>query len=166
MPQNIQVGKVAGQTYSPVKAWAYPNAQTFKIGAAMILSANKAQEAGATPTTNILGFAAQPVDSNLGFGAANSPTQVTGRNQTVSILTANSETVFRGSLVNASAVVVAPAITDVGVKYGLSSQGGVWCVDKALTGASAAVQVVDYDTSTSDGGFVYFKVLVAALALP
>lgn len=163
----MQIGRVPGSGTPSVtiQGWKYSGG-SWVNGAVMIIAAGLAQEAGAAPVANILGIALQPVDSNLGFGAANSPLQVTGRKSTVSIAMANSRTIFRGSLVNGSATVVAPQDTDVGAKYGVSKQGGVWCVDKALTGASGCVNVVDYDLTTPDGGFVFFQFIASTLALP
>ena len=167
MPQTMQVGRVhgSGTPSVAIQGWKYSGG-TWAIGAVMTINAGLAQEAAATPVANILGIALQAVDTNLGFGAANSPLQVTGRKSTVSVAMANSRTIFRGSLVNNSAVVVAPQDSDVGTKYGVSKQGGVWCVDKNLTGANGCVIVVGYNLTTPDGGFVFFQFVASTLALP
>lgn len=167
MPQTIQLGRNAAAGNSPsIQEWSYSGG-SWVTGAVMIINTGLAQEAGATPTTNILGIALQPVDTNLGFQAANSPLQVTGRKSTTSILMANGgRTIYRGSLVNASPTIVVPTVANVGVAYGLSKQGGVWCVDTSLTGASSAVVVIAFNTTTPDGGFVFFQFKSAALALP
>lgn len=162
----MQPGKVPGSTGVPqIKAWPYSGG-SFKKGAVLIISANIAAEAAANPTANIIGVSLQPVDSNLGFGAANSPLQVTGRNTTVSVSVANRQTIFRSALTNGSDVLVVPATADVGTNYGVrkiaaGSGIGQWEADKAAT---ACLKVYDFDT-TGDG-IVYFRFLEAALAMP
>lgn len=143
----------------------YPTGQTFKLGACLIsdTATGLTKEAAATPTTNIVGFALQPADSAPGFNMANQPSTVTYRKQAVSMAAAARDTVFLAALVNGSATPVAPAQTDVYTNYGLSSQGGTWAVDKALTGASAAVKVIGFDSTTN---LVKFKVLESALGTP
>lgn len=163
--RRIQPGKTPGGTgMVPLKEYAYPNGQTFKKGAVMILSANIAQEGAANPVANILGIAQADVDTNLGYGAANNPTQVTGRKQTVMIARASRQTIFTGALTNNSDVLVAPALTDVGTSIGLRKRGadGIWTVDKTAT---AAVKIQDYETNASDQ-FVYFQFNEAVLAFP
>lgn len=167
MTMMTQPGKVPGGTGAPqIKAWPYSGG-TFKKGAAMIISANIAAEAAANPTANLIGISAQPVDSNLGFQAANSPLQVTGRNTTCSIFQANRLTIFRSVLTNASDVEVTPATADVGTSYGLRKiatgiGAGIWCADKAAT---ACLKVYDFEVNSPDP-FVYWKFLEAALAIP
>lgn len=162
--RRIQAARVPGGTGMPgVKAWTYSGG-TFKRGAIMIVSANIAAEAGVAPVASIIGVALQDVDTNLGFGAANSPTQVTGRNTTVSIATANRQTIFSGAITNNSDTLVTPALADVGTARGLRKRAAdsIWTVDQT---AASAVRVESYDLDQVDKP-VFFKFLEAALALP
>lgn len=162
----IMPAYVQGSSGAPsVRGVDYPAGQTFTQGAVMIAdtATGLTKEAAATPVLNIAGIALQPVDSAPGYGMANSPTNVTYRRQAISLAVATRVSVFKSSFVNASAVPIAPAQTDVYTKYGASKQGGVWVVDKALTGASACVEILEIDISNQ---LVYFKFLEATLATP
>jgi hypothetical protein len=159
MPRVINVGRLrAGATGFKTSNLTYANGQTYLQGAPLVHTLGVVSECAANPVV-IYGFAAAPAASGLGYGAANSPTQVTGRVQSTPIWEANDQE-FTAALVNGSAVLVAPTVADVGVTtYGLSKQtiNGVptWVVDKAAT---ASVQITKIDT---DLNIVYFKVKVA-----
>jgi hypothetical protein len=161
----INVGRLPGGTTAPeIRSIAYPNGQTFWQGAALIFTAGQVTEGAANLTTGIVGFAAEAVATKLGFGMANTPTVVTGRNQEVSVFIANRVTVFSSALVNNSSTEIAPVATDIGTSYSLKSYAisgnNEWKVDK--TGA-VSVKIVDIDT---DRNIVFFKVIESALAVP
>lgn len=160
MPRVINVGKLAPGVTSPrVMNVPYANGQTYLQGSPVVLAAGVASECAANPTV-IYGFTAEPAGSKAGYLAANNPVQVTGRAQETAVYPASGEQEFTSLLVNASAVPLAVTQAMVGViTYGLSKQtiGGVptWVVDQAAT---ACTSIVGVDI---DGGFVYFKILVA-----
>lgn len=126
---------------------------TFSRGAVLVLQAGNTGlclEAGVNPT-QIVGVALQGGDTNPGYAAANNPTTITGRSAEVSVATANKQTVFQATLTNGSNVAVQPVNADIGAQYGITGYNAgtvaaVWVVDKAKTGASARVAVVDFDT--------------------
>lgn len=163
MPRVINVGRFpAGATAPDVRSIAWANGQTFLQGSPLVATAGVVSECAANPVV-IYGFAAEPASSRAGYGAANSPTVITGRNQEVTTFLANSTQLFTAALVNGSAVLVAPTAADIGTSIGLSKRTingvAVWVADKAAT---AAIQIGDIDL---DGSFVYFKVLAASIQI-
>lgn len=139
----------------------YATGQTFIKSAALTLSSGEVI-ADTSPITGatLFGFAHEAVATAPGYDAANSPTVVTGREQSVSIARANATQTWMASLVNNSATAIAPTQADIGVNYGLKSYSGVWVVDKNQTAANACVTIIDIDT---DRNLVFFKVMPARL---
>lgn len=162
--RRINSARTPGGSGMPgIRAWTYSGG-TFKRGAVMIIAANIASEAAANPVANILGVALQDVDTNLGFGAANSPLQVTGRNTTLSLAQANRMTVFSGALTNNTDVLITPVLGDVGNTHGVRKRAAdsIWTVDQTATDC---LKVDSYDLDQTDKP-VFFKFLEAALAMP
>lgn len=110
---------------------------------------------------SIVGISLQPADTNPGFQAANTPATITGRNQTVTIAIPNDNTIFAAQFTNNSSTVIAPALTDVGVQYGITAYTGVWTVDKSKTGGSARVTIVGVDVVQQ---LVFFRIISSFLA--
>lgn len=161
MSRVINVGRFAPGTTAPqTSPITYANGQTFLQGSPLVLTNGVASECAANPTS-IYGFAASPYNGGAGFQMANTPTQVTGRNQDVPCFLANSGQEFTSNLVNGSAVLVTPALADIGTSVGLSKQtiGGVatWVVDKAAT---ACLMITDIELDAG-AGTVYFKIKAA-----
>lgn len=142
--------------------------QTFTKGAVLIEEAGstgKVQEASADPTT-VYGVALADAFTNPGNSFANSSQllQVTGTINEVSVAVANRLTIFSGRMVDGDEAIVTPALTDIGVQYGLvkTSADSEWCVDQSET-STKSVEIVDIDI---DNKIVYFKFLEAVLANP
>lgn len=141
-------------------------AQTFKIGAPLKSSAGLAVEAtsAADAAANLIGFSNTIPESTFGFGAADSPATVTGRENTVAVIVGNRSTVFYGQISTGTSALVAPAVSDIGVAYGLVKQAdGYWTVNRSDT-TNLAVTVTAIDTSVDGPGRVYFKIRQASLA--
>lgn len=132
------------------------------LGSVVIFSSNEIAVAGADPT-GIVGVALAPANSAPGYNAQNNPTVITGRARKIPIARADRHTVFSGYLTNGSSAAVASALTDLGIAYGITAYSGIWTVDKAKTGATERVRVVDWDPLW---GKVFFKFLESALATP
>lgn len=159
--QGIFPAKFTPGNTPEVESIQYANAQTFILGAALQLTAGQVVEATSPITTAVLyGFSLEGVATKPGWNAANSPTVITGRVQEVSIARANAQTTFGSSLVNNSAVAIAPVQADIGVSYGLKAYAGVWVMDKSQTAGNSCATVVDIDT---DQNLVFWKPLAARM---
>jgi hypothetical protein len=175
MGRTIQPAKAPGGTVPFIQGMVYaPAGQAFITGAALALNGTQQIIEATSPITGatLVGFAAQPVDSNPGYQVANANVTLsyTGRENVISVWMANEITVFSSTLVNGSAVPVTPTQADVGKTYGLAPYTAAnilglneWYVDKSLTGANATVQIAGF---SSDLNIVFFKVLAARLAQP
>lgn len=119
-------------------------------------------ECGANPNL-IAGIALADNSTNPGYSLANSPATITGRSSGSSISVACDVVEYAGYLVNASAVLVAPAATDVGQIYGIAKYGANWRVDKNLLGVDARVVITGVDIFNN---YVLFKVLKAYQQFP
>lgn len=151
-PARFGVGGVPSVNAEPCVA-----SPTFLRGYPVFAAAGLIDECGVNPAL-ILGFALQDGLTNPGFSAANSPTVITGRNNTASVAIANDSTEFMGPPVNGSAVIVTPVVADVGTNYGFTKFGTVWFLDKAKTAGNARAIITDIDTTNN---LVYFKILKA-----
>lgn len=138
----------------------YDTGQTFLVGALLVFNGSGlVVECGADPTL-VAGVAGQAVDTSYGYQAANNPTTVTGRAPVVSMLVADRVTIFSGRMINGATDPVTPALTDIGVSYGVAkTAAGDWVVDQADT-THLVVKIVKVDITNK---FVYFKFLSAVL---
>jgi hypothetical protein len=158
-PARIPVGEVP-----EVQSMRYDVDEDFKEGAVLVY------EGGATgelieddsDPTPIVGVALEAANSKPGYDMGHSPTVVTGRVQEVSVAKANRSTTFSGRMVNGAVDPVTPALTDIGVLYGLAKVGNDWVVNQAETSATR-VMVTDIDIPNK---FVLFKFMEAHLANP
>lgn len=140
----------------------YDTGQTFIKGALLVFNGSGlVVECGADPTL-VAGVAGQAVNTSYGYDAANSPVPVTGREPVVSMCVANSTTIFSGRMINGGTDPVTPALTDIGVNYGVAkTAAGEWVVDQADTTHDVVI-IVKVDITNK---FVYFKFLPAVLNL-
>lgn len=157
--RQFRAARTLGTAAPVVITPTYATGQTFVNGALVVMAAGEVSECGADPA-DIYGVALQAAATNPGYDAANSPTVVTGRQQTVSVALANDTTIFGGKLVNGSSTLVTPVAADIGAEYGVTKYGSIWYVDKNKTGASARVVIIDADL-TGGTGDVFFQVLEA-----
>lgn len=123
---------------------------TFKAGELVILDGSGYVTVSGTDPASILGVAAEDAHNY----------SATGVNNTISVWVADDETIFKGNVINGSAVT---ALTQVGIDYGVTISGSTWHVDLAKVGTSSRVTVVDlsanYDGSEAIGdtnGTVHF----------
>lgn len=140
----------------------YPDGQTFTFGALLVLSSGKVIECSADPAS-VYGVALQPANTGPGFLPADSPTVITGRIQEVSVAMADRQNFFSGRMVNGATDPVTPAVTDIGVKYGVvKTSDGTWAVDQTDT-TNLVVQIEDIDIPLK---VVFFRFLEAVLNVP
>ncbi len=134
----------------------HADAATFLIGDVVKNSSGELVEATAAETgAVIVGVAAQSVNTNPGYDAANSPTVITGRDQTVSVWLATRRNVFKATLVNNSDTSVAAVQANVGVSYGFRIiSAGIWAIDKNITATNDGATIVAFDAQ--DPTTVYF----------
>lgn len=140
--------------------------QTQKIGAPMKFTSGTLIEASsaADASTGLAGISAAVNQSAFGFDAGDSPTTVTGRENTIPILPANRNTTFYGQISTGTSAIVAPATTDIGVAYGLVKQSdGYWTVNRSDT-TNLAVVVTGIDPTLYGTGVVLFKIRNASAA--
>lgn len=160
--------RIPGGGFPDIRGLQTVASPTFQAGAVVVYSSSLIDEAGTNPTS-IVGVAMADADSAPGYQQANNPLVSTGREQKVSIAIANRQTIFRGKLTNGSSAFITPAVTDVGISYGITKYTigtmFVWTVDRAKVsgGGNHRVSVVDYDALNN---FVFFKFLEANLATP
>lgn len=141
--------------------YAVFSGEDFVRGAPMTINGNAVDELDTADVTLIVGVAAAADASAFGYDMADSPTVITGRENTVPVWIANRSTVFYGQI-STGATVVAPAASDVGVSYGVVRQSdGTWTVNRSDT-TTVTVKVTKIDTSLDSPGRVYFKFLASA----
>lgn len=148
------------------------NGQTFIRGAVLKLASNLLVESGATPTTGIVGVAAQSAFTNPGNQLPNanvlaSGSPIGGRPNDISIYVNDRTNIFSGRMVNGGTDPVQPALTDLGTSYGVIKTGnGTWAVNQADT-TNLAVVIIDIEPlgTTAVVAIVYFKfVSIGALS--
>ena len=166
MGRIFQAARTPPGTVPEIRARTITAAQTFTKGAVLIETAGPTgavSEAAADPTT-VLGVAAEAAFTKPGneFGHSSQLLQVTGTINEVSFYAANRSTVFSGRMISGATDPVTPALTDIGVNYGIAKTGDDWVVDQAET-VTVSVCIVDIDIDTKT---VYFKFLEAVLANP
>lgn len=147
------------------KHYTLAASQTQKIGAPMKFSSGLLAEAAdaAACTTGLAGIAGAINQSAYGFDAGDSPTTVTGRENTIPIFPANRNTTFYGQISTGSTLVT-PAVTDIGVAYGLVKQAdGYWTVNRSDT-TNLCVVVTGIDNTLYGTGVVLFKIRNASAA--
>ena len=161
-----------GRTFQParmtpgvVPAVLWPQVtvgQTFTKGALLVLAAGKVSECAANPAS-VYGYAGQAAFSGYGYQSANAniTTQITGQGSNISVIVADRITQHSGRMVNGGTDPVVPAITDIGVGYGVLKVGNDWVVDQSNT-TQKVVKIEDIDTTLN---LVYFKFLDAVLNL-
>lgn len=141
--------------------------ETFKLGAPLTINAGEVDELDTDDVTLIIGVAGAGNQSAFGYDAGDSPTVVTGREDTVPVFVAGRPVVFTGQLSNGTASLVLPDAANVGVAYGLIKQAdGTWTVDEADT-SNKVVTVIGFvlqGPQCSDPfGQVSFKFLPSTL---
>ena len=152
----------------PIRHYTLAASQTQTIGAPMKFSSGTAAEAAnaAACATGLVGFACTTNQSAMGYDYGDVPSTevVTGRANTVAIATAGRNVTFFGQISTGTSAIVAPAVSDIGVAYGLVKQSdNVWTVDRSNT-TDLCVVVTGIDTSALGTGVVFFKVRNASLA--
>ena len=157
------------KTFTPVRAPAgtvprvkrgkYKTGEAILNGTVLQHDANGELIIAAADPLDIVGVAAQPAGTGPGFGMADSPAVVTGRDQEISYWDANEQQEWVGRAENAG-VLTAPLQTNIGESYGLINNGGEWRIDLTET-TNKRVYITDVDLKE---GLWYFK--FAALALP
>ena len=147
-PARTGPGSVPLITYAQ-----YDDADAIVNGSVLVFDAGEYALAGADPTL-IAGVALQDKDTAPGYQAANNPTEITGREQKISIAVADKNTTFWALLTETDGVPIAPVQADVGAQYGITAVSGIWYVDKDKTTTSARVLVVGIDL---ERGGVFFK---------
>ena len=161
---------VYSQSGSPeIMEYTATAAQTFTLGAVLINSSGTVSEGGSNPTA-IVGVAMSGAFKGPGYDAADSPSPITWREGLLSVAKAESpHNIFVSPMCNntLTSTKVAPAVTDVGVQYGVVKQtsgasAGAWWVDKNLTTTNARVEIVKVDI---ENRLVHFKFLAAHTVL-
>ena len=152
----------------PLKHYTLAASQTQTIGSPMRFSSGLlAQAADATAASTLLvGFAATTNLSAFGYDYGDIPATevVTGRENTCAVVEATRNTTFYGQISTGTSAIVAPAVADIGVAYGLIKQSdNVWTVDRSNT-TQLCVVVTDIDLTLYGTGVVMFKVRNASLA--
>ena len=163
MGRKIQPARMIGPHAPSVLSVAYTTGQTFKKGALLLYAAaGTVSECGADPT-EVSGVALEAAASKPGWDAANSPLQVTGRVQEVSMGVADRITTWsmRGKSA-AGGDPLLPAQTHINEQYGVVKVGDDWVLD--IDEVTAKVfEVVDIDI---DNRIFFCKFLEAVLSLP
>lgn len=159
MGYPMQPARIPGGGVFNVTGYDTTAGQTFIRGAIVQFASGKVSESTTGVKTNIVGVALQGAFTGPGNQMANNPTTITYQDTITSVAVADNVTVFEATFVNGSTTRVAPAVTDIGVTYGVSKYTD-WAVDKSLTGANAAVTIVGIDTGRN---LVFFKFLAAAI---
>lgn len=163
MAVAMRIHSVGGAKLPEVQRMLYTGSPSIVIGSVLVTAAGFVDVGGANPT-EIIGVAAQAVDTNPGFSAANSPTTITGRSASVSVYRPNDSTIFLATFTNNSSATAVPATSDVTVQYGLTAYSGIWTVDKNKTAGNARVEIIGFDTDIY-GGVVFFKFLTSFLSI-
>lgn len=140
----------------------YTTGQTFKKGALLTyVAAGTVSECGADPAV-VAGVALQAAGSGPGYEMANSPTQVTGRVQEVSMAVADRSTVFSCRAINGATDPVTPLQTHIGESYGVAKVSNDWVLDIAEVTALVCT-IVDVDI---DNKIFFVKFREAVIQLP
>jgi len=140
----------------------YTTGQTFKKGALVVyVAAGTVSECGADPAL-VTGVALEAAASKPGWDAANSPSQVTGRVQEVSVGMADRITTWSMRGINGGTDPLTPTQTMIDEKYGVAKVGEDWVLDQAEVTA-LVFEVVDIDI---DNKIFFAKFLEAVLSLP
>jgi hypothetical protein len=161
--REFRLAKFPPGTSGEVLSIVTTAAQTFIKGAAVILTANKVSESGATPV-NLLGVALQSAFTNPGNQLPNSNvlaagSPIGGRPTECSVAIANRTNIFSGRMVNGGTDPVTPAQTDLGASYGLiKTADGTWAVDQSNV-TQLAVKIVGIEPlgTTAVVPIVYFQ---------
>lgn len=155
MGRKFIAARSGSGTVPEVREVQYDSAQTFKQGAVLVYDTDgEVIEASADPA-QIAGVAAQGANTNPGYDAANSPTVITGRKQTVAMWPANRMTTFSGRGVNGGTDPVTPALTDIDTRCSIVKSGDDWVLDLSDT-TNDRVEIVDVDI---DQKIFFFKFL-------
>ena len=155
MPYNIGPANVHGG-FPQTREMTVAAAQDFKAGAILVNSSGLVAEGGTNPTA-IVGIAAAPANSALGYELSDATvtSPVTWRENTIPVYLADPNSIYVSKLTNNSATYIAPVAADVNAQYGLTEQAtGEWTVDKSKTSTNARVTIVDID---ADQNLVFWK---------
>lgn len=162
MARGFNTGRFPVGEAPSIVSVTYTTGQTFVKGALLLyVAAGTVSECGADPTT-VAGVALQDAASGPGFGMANSPTQVTGRVQEVSMAVADRHTVFTCRGVNGGTDPVTPLQTHIQESYGVAKVGNDWVLDLAETTALVCT-IMDIDV---DLKIFFVKFREAVLQVP
>lgn len=142
-----------------IRTIKHADAATFVLGDVVKYASGELTIATVSETgAVIVGVAAQSVNSNPGYNAANSPTVVTGKSQTVSVWLADRLNVFKATLVNNSDVSVACTQANVGISYGFRKiSAGYWAIDKNITATNDGATLVAFDPNDTSTVFFTFN---------
>lgn len=131
MGRKIQPARMIGPHAPSVISVAYTTGQTFKKGALLTyVAAGTVSECGADPAT-VAGVALEGAATKPGWDAANSPTQVTGRVQEVSMGVADRITIWSMRGINGGTDPLTPTQTMINEQYGSAKVGEDWVLDQA-----------------------------------
>jgi hypothetical protein len=137
--------RVSGTGVPLIGMYELASAQTFKRGAFVYLDTDGLLATCGSDPTTILGVALAAANTVPGKDAANSPTEVTGLLNRVSVAIANDATVFSMRGVNGGTDPLTPTQTMVGESYGSAVDGnGVWYLDQAES-STKSLLIVDVD---------------------
>lgn len=162
MGRRIQNARMIGTGVPSVQSIGYTTGQTFKKGALLLIQATGlVSECGADPAI-VSGVALEDAGSKPGWDAANSPVQVTGRAQEVSMLVADRHTIYSMRGINGGTDPLTPTQTMIDEQYGVAKVGNDWVLDQAEVTAKV-FEIVDIDI---DNKIFFCKFMEAVLSLP
>lgn len=155
MGRFIKPARIPAGGLEDIQAMSYDVAQTFKIGALLIVNANgEVIECSADPTA-VTGVSLAAANSGPGYDASNSPSVITGRERVVSVAKANRQTVFSMRGVNGATDPSTPLLTNIGEQYGVLKTGDDWVLDLAeVTVKVFEVTDIDVDNLVFFGKFL------------
>lgn len=146
MPQVFWPARPSGNV-EQIVTFVADSSQPIVVGSLVVVAADGELEVcPADPVAlGVVGVALQANQSNPGYQAANSPTVITGRQNTISVALANTGTIFmcQGQS-GAGGNPITPTQTMVGEAYGVRLDSGTWTVDLDETTAKV-VMITDID---------------------
>lgn len=155
MSRSVQPARWDGGSPN-VELGQYKSGETFLTGYPLIYDSGELKEGGTDPTA-IAGISAHPAGQGAGQQMGLGVTQVTGLGtRPIHYYRADTTTVW-SSPIAASGAITTPALTDLGVAYGLIKVGTQWCVDRSDTSNTRLV-VTDIDI---DNKLVFWRFLPA-----
>lgn len=156
---------VEGGGSPAARHYTVKTSETFTVGAPLTTNAGEVDEIDTDDVTLVIGVAGAANASAYGYNMADQPSTVTGRADTVPVFIANRDVVFMGQMSNGTTALVVPDAANVDqVGFGIIKQtDGTWTVDEADT-TNKVVVVIDFDTTITSNGVVFFKFLASTIA--